>query len=240
MQMRPPTFWIDRSHQLAQGLVFAGLGRFPGTTRYHDSSLYGNTGTLTDVGTGFSLPSMWTRKIGRSGITILTTADNTGTHILLPPAAAAVFTTSVWTASCWVLSSSTTQKICPFGCYKDDGHRMNQSQYSDGNLYWYASGSGEGHISAPAAGLHHIVWQYNAAGAGNSTRAMLWVDGVQQTLTYGTAIAATLDVGTDAVIGQYHFGTWGTNNSGTLLDPMIHTRLLSGSEISALARDKTT
>lgn len=46
---RPETFDIDRDHSLAKGLVFAGLGQLPGSTRYHDSSVFGNTGTLTGM-----------------------------------------------------------------------------------------------------------------------------------------------------------------------------------------------
>ena len=37
---RPLQFEINSGHPLAQGLVFAGLGRFSGTNHYHDSSLY--------------------------------------------------------------------------------------------------------------------------------------------------------------------------------------------------------
>jgi len=46
---RPQFFTIDRTHQLAQGLVFAGLGNAPGSVRYHDSSGRGNYGTLTNM-----------------------------------------------------------------------------------------------------------------------------------------------------------------------------------------------
>ena len=47
---RPNNFTIDSTHYLARGLVFAGLapGGMVGSTRYHDSSLYGNHGTLTN------------------------------------------------------------------------------------------------------------------------------------------------------------------------------------------------
>jgi hypothetical protein len=46
---RPEDFELNTDCQLAQGLVFAGFGRHTKTTRYHDSSLYGNHGTLTNM-----------------------------------------------------------------------------------------------------------------------------------------------------------------------------------------------
>lgn len=49
MAQRPDIFTLNASHTLANGLVFAGLGAHAGSTRYHDSSAYGNTGTLTNM-----------------------------------------------------------------------------------------------------------------------------------------------------------------------------------------------
>lgn len=46
---RPETFRFNKFHPLAQGLVFAGLGAHAGSTRYHDSSAFGNSGTLTNT-----------------------------------------------------------------------------------------------------------------------------------------------------------------------------------------------
>lgn len=46
MQQRPEHFRINPYSHFAQGLVFAGLGNMAGSTHCHDSSLYGNHGTL--------------------------------------------------------------------------------------------------------------------------------------------------------------------------------------------------
>lgn len=43
---RPQNFTLDYDHPLASGLVFAGLGNAPGSTRYNDSSKYGSHGTI--------------------------------------------------------------------------------------------------------------------------------------------------------------------------------------------------
>lgn len=48
MRQRPDYFRIDYRHPFAQGLVFAGLGALPGTTHYHDSSVYGHSGVIVN------------------------------------------------------------------------------------------------------------------------------------------------------------------------------------------------
>jgi len=67
MQIRPEYPRLDYGHQYANGLVFAGLApaRFVGSMYYHDSSLYGNNGTLTNMD-----PSAWEffPEIGRFGL----------------------------------------------------------------------------------------------------------------------------------------------------------------------------
>lgn len=49
MQIRPEYPQLNYGHSFANGLMFGGLlpSRFVGTTWFHDSSLYGNHGTLT-------------------------------------------------------------------------------------------------------------------------------------------------------------------------------------------------
>ena len=49
MSGRPERVQINYGHPLARGLVFAGLGELPNSTYYHDSSLYSNHGTLTNM-----------------------------------------------------------------------------------------------------------------------------------------------------------------------------------------------
>ena len=57
---RPDDFDLNTNSVLAQGLVFAGLGRFVGSTHYHDSSLYKNNGTLTGyTGAGNTPADKW-------------------------------------------------------------------------------------------------------------------------------------------------------------------------------------
>ena len=63
---RPERFELNPRAPLANGLVFAGLGALPGTTHYHDSSLHGNDGELTNM-----TPSddwVWIDELGRRGL----------------------------------------------------------------------------------------------------------------------------------------------------------------------------
>jgi len=46
---RPDGFTLQAGHGFYQSLLFAGLGAWPGTNRFHDSSPYGNHGVLTNM-----------------------------------------------------------------------------------------------------------------------------------------------------------------------------------------------
>ncbi len=61
---RPDSFEIDPQHPLAQGLVLAGLGRCNGGLHYHDSSLYGNHGVLTNMNPATD----WNRSLSRPSL----------------------------------------------------------------------------------------------------------------------------------------------------------------------------
>jgi hypothetical protein len=67
---RPEYFRLNPNHELSQGLVFAGLGRFPGGYRYDDTteSLWGggHPGALV-VGAGDSAAGKWAMENGRTG-----------------------------------------------------------------------------------------------------------------------------------------------------------------------------
>lgn len=64
MQQRPDIFTINKSHPLAKGLVFAGLGSHAGSVRYHDSSGKGNHGELTNMAPATD----WVSALGRSAL----------------------------------------------------------------------------------------------------------------------------------------------------------------------------
>ncbi len=60
---RPDCFTLDPGHSLANEMVCAGLGRLRQSINYHDSSLYGNHGTLT--GMTPASDCVWVPELGR-------------------------------------------------------------------------------------------------------------------------------------------------------------------------------
>jgi hypothetical protein len=56
---RPEDFRLNTDCLLAQGAVFLGLGALAGSTLYHDASLYGNHGTLTNMAVPATATSGW-------------------------------------------------------------------------------------------------------------------------------------------------------------------------------------
>jgi len=71
--IRPEQFTLNTLNTLAQNLVLAGLGRFPGSTHYQDSSLYGNHGSITGAPT---LPGNWRFIADLNRWAYYTTRDN--------------------------------------------------------------------------------------------------------------------------------------------------------------------
>ena len=67
MPQRPLDFRLNYQSPLAKGLVFAGLGRHPRSKRYTDSSLFKNTGTLTNMAIPGTATSgwEWSSELGR-------------------------------------------------------------------------------------------------------------------------------------------------------------------------------
>ena len=60
---RPESFTLNPRHPLWTQCVLAGLGRHPGTTRYHDSSLRYNHGLLTNMDPPTDY--VWSNELGR-------------------------------------------------------------------------------------------------------------------------------------------------------------------------------
>ena len=92
MLQRPDNFRLNPYSPLANGLVFAGLGALPGTTHYHDSSLHGNDGTLTNMDPATDWT--WVPELGRRGVSI----KEQGDYVAAPSIqlGSGDFTVSVW------------------------------------------------------------------------------------------------------------------------------------------------
>ena len=60
---RPDDFIVDQNHYLANGLIFAGCGRSPGSATYVDSSIYQTNGILTTMTP--TIDWVWDEQIGQ-------------------------------------------------------------------------------------------------------------------------------------------------------------------------------
>lgn len=60
VSVRPEYFWLDPDHELSQGCVFAGLGRFPGGIDYDDAMESINGGSVRGTLTNMDPATDWT------------------------------------------------------------------------------------------------------------------------------------------------------------------------------------
>jgi len=72
LRERPDYFVLDRGAPLATGLVFAGLGKFPGSSRYEDSSGYGRHANASTDGAGIDATNwIYNGELRRHGLRIV-------------------------------------------------------------------------------------------------------------------------------------------------------------------------
>lgn len=207
-RIRPRQFELNTSCELAQGLVFAGIGRHPGTTRYHDSSLHGNTGTLTNGPT-------WTYGIGRNAVQTVRSGDK---YVAIP------FTTvaSPGSFSFWAMTDGIANN------YENViGDAMGVADYGAfRSATWRFFMRANGAVSSWLGGVHSAnVWHSYVFVLTDQWR--LYYDGLQQ--TDDTAGAGAFDID--------GFGLGYSSGSGcdaSLSDLMIWSRALSQPEIDAL------
>jgi len=99
--IRPEQFTLNTLHPLAQGLVLAGLGRFPGSTHYQDSSLYGNHGSITGAPT---LPGNWRFIADLNRWAYYTTRDNDSIVVPYNPS---LYDANAMAVACWLKPDDT-------------------------------------------------------------------------------------------------------------------------------------
>lgn len=224
---RPEDFRLNADCQLAQGLMFLGAGRFAQSTRFHDSSLYGNHGTLTNMAVPATPTSGWTwdNYLGRWA----THYDGTDDHAVLltsaiasPPfSIAAYFKATDLLAARTLLSFGKTNDVFCEINLQTTGILRALSSVAAGQSYATTT-------TAAAAGIsNHVVACFDAidsrqiylnggaSGTENTSR-----DTSNLTSTYIGAKKRT-------ALSQYWFGQ--------LSDMLIWARALSAAEIAALA-----
>jgi len=218
MGERPREFRLSYGHPLANGLVFAGLGRHPNSTHYHDSSLYKNAGTLTamDPPTDW----VWENYLGRWMLAFAGGAS--GEYVSLPDSTVGAWSQlslSAWVnkataaSSAFILSRSTTSTY-NWGLYQSTTQKF----------WFFAHGLYTTQTTASSNGWRHVCATYDGA------FLRLYVDGI---------LAATPTAQTGLLTTTYPIGLAlvysGINWLGGLSDVLIHNRALSPAEIQQLA-----
>lgn len=244
MADRPEYFDVNTNSQPAQGLVFGGLGRFSGSTYYRDSSLYGNHGTLTNMGVPATATSGWELDnfLGRRVLNF----DGTNDYVTMGVVPAAAFTTN-FTVSLWVYPTSIAQYDCFLVNCDQAGHgyRLWTRDASAHKWYWEIyDGGTKNTVSAEAITLN--AWSHVSA-VHDGAYLRLFVNGVAS----GTPTSCGAVDYTPAGVPEYvHFmlcdmlnsvtGTRGRCPATKITDPLLHGRVLSTAEIQQLADPSNT
>jgi hypothetical protein len=224
---RPEDFRLNSDCQLAQGLVFLGAGRFPESKYFHDSSLYGNHGTLTNMAVPATATSgwAWDSFLGRWRLN----CDGTNDHVLVGNPV----TTQVNNFSLcgWInprtLPQTTSFLIyngtdaCGYGmgiCAVDQGSATNVGGLF-GSIAWLTT-------TTPMSGVE--LWDHIALVYGQSTGKFYF---------NGRVLAETVTATPKTPVTRCTVGNQDARCYvvGSLADPMVYNRALSVSEIAALA-----
>jgi hypothetical protein len=217
---RPAYSRLNMRHPLANGLVFAGLGGGASTNAYLDSSPYGNHGVLTwmDAATDW----VWSSTLNRFVL------DFDGTNDYVAWSGGTAISGNVSSLSCWIMCRTyDTAGFVFFGTN------------TGGNCYWQWQNTGvvfiQGVATTNSSGaINDSVFRHICCTSSGSLLAV-HVNGVQGMTR---AIAPTALA---AGVKSFGIGDWvgslGGNFSlnGQMTDVLFHNRVLSPSEISALA-----
>jgi hypothetical protein len=227
MGYRPLQFSLNRGHPLARGLVFAGLGANPNSTHFRDSSLYGNHATLTNMAVPATATSgwVWDNFLGRWAMRF----DGINDYVIGLPN----LPTSDLTFSCWVklnVATPVTSSKTGFayiGTYTAGEHYP----FTDGIVYLGLFTNTRFTVT-PLTSVDRASWHTVAITLkyGSPSVWRMYQNGL---LAYSTDTFAAIGA-TGAILG----GVRPTSSywlDGRMADATIHTRVLSLSEISALA-----
>jgi hypothetical protein len=228
LRQRPDNFRLDYRHTLAQGLVFAGLGAHAGSARYHDSSAFGNAGTLTNMNPATD----WVNGLFSKAVTY-----NSGTeHVNLatPPS---LDITDAITISLWLKSSDVTaiRLVMKAGAVSSEPYQQWLLGITSGGLL-FANADISGTSRTLATGTTVVAantWTHCAVTA-DASGATIWRNGIAD----GTGNTYTLPCVNHSTwptwIGRSTLNT--TNGVVGIIDtPLIYSRALSDSEIKILA-----
>jgi len=228
---RPREFALNYGHPLAQGLVFAGLGRNSGSTHYRDSSVYRNHGTLTNMEPDTDW--VWISELGRWAIAPGGTNEaviRAWTSYIAPPL----------TLAAWFLTSAdgASQDIVALydNASNDRWMSLNAGMNAAGDPVRAISYNATAAI-ATVGTITTNTWTHGVAAFTSTVYRMAYKNGVA-----GSAETTSKDVtGVDEMgIGCTLAATAARPLTGRIADAMVWNRILNDSEIALLAdRSKT-
>jgi hypothetical protein len=198
--------------------------------RLLDRSGRGNHGTLTNMDAG-------TDWVGTSAGLAL---DYDGTNDYVALTRNLLSGLSVVTVSAWMKPRSTTSRT-EITQGTDSANRCGFALSEDGNAYvlnFVGAISGFGYASWSGLGVTrflHGVWVYNGGGTANADRGKIYLNGVQQTLTFaGTMTTGAISQGGTPYIGARPGPA--TYSDGQISEVAVYNRELTPAEIRDLYR----
>ena len=212
MADRPEQFRMYDGHPLAQGLVFAGLGRHVGSSHYRDSSPYGNHGVLTNMDPVTDW--VWVPELGRWAVDF----DGVGDKVTCPAAGVPIgdtpFTLSSW---CYLRVNG---RFLGFG----DGTWGTNLLFVNPKVYLqHRTSTGvERYANSVLNSWHHVAGTYD----GTNYSVAIDGAGTGNTATYGAS---------NLVDKEIRVG-WGFSQGNVIIaDTLLYDRALPPAEIQQLA-----
>ena len=226
---RPEEWEIDPFHQLARGLVFFGGGAMAGSSKYVDSSLYGNDGDLANFAS-----SQWINHLGRAAFS--TNGSNQCAYMGTGNAHLAL--TGEMSLAFWHKPTNTTSYNALF--WNIDGSGSNGYwglEMGIGQDFRYRFWSGGYHGVSDTDITDTSTWVHVAVvktGSSGNWTASYYVDGK----SHGTGASSTDTNGSVATAGAAvgRLGALGVlYATASFADPAIWNRALSLPEIQLQA-----
>ena len=232
---RPTTFTLNSGCSLATGLLFAGLGSAPGTTTYTDSSAGAHDGTLIGFTGAGNLPSdRWALDgtLSRYALGFNGATDYVDCGTPSSWTGVGSFTLAAWIYRDPSQSNGLYQVFGDNGASSVSGWGL--QVYNDSERGMTDDGTHTA-LTGWASALTKGTW-YHVAITYDSTSGVVtcYLNGADDGGTH-TNVAGILNPGANKVIvGARNNGT-GNWWIGKIADPMAWSRILTGTEITALA-----
>lgn len=215
----------DRYASLKQGLVGCWIPSVSGSgLLLPDLSQYGNHGSLVGMDASDWVSSGEGRALDFDGSNdyVQTTASLNGL--------------TAFTVSGWMKPTAINQRM-EIGQTNSGNDRAVFGLAEDGNAYCAPNvNTGYGYCNWSSLGVSkfiHFTGVFNSQGATNSDRAIIYLNGVKQTLNFVSAVSTS----PVSYSNNIRFGTRNldTFSQGQLDDARVYNRALTPSEISLLA-----